>query len=412
MKAKSKAKGALIKVGLIFGGSYLGCLVLVIALLGSGGMSGGGLPIVVDEELAYDYQYVCSELGIPWDIVLLSDVLFAQQNNEDFVGDIYPMYTALQFCIVTERHLIRFEEEITDPNTGNVTYDEWWEESPENVVYHGMEEIIGYMEVDEEWLEGTTMSDLLEQLEDICESKSDEDNRYEAEITINPETELILRDYIGLNDSNCNTVMQLHDAQYMAMLYGFVYETGEIPLPELVIGNVSRSELAQVAVSILGHPYLMGGKSPAIGAPTGPLDCSGFVDWVYIQCFGTGVSGGGVPEGIAVSGTALQWYASTAISESELQVGDLAFLYDPATLETGRVNHVGIYIGSVGDTKYFVHCAGRYYGTDSLPSGRVGISTKRGENSYNCVTGESFAPPMKSCSFRYFRRPNFSFVDD
>lgn len=62
--------------------------------------------------------------------------------------------------------------------------------------------------------------------------------------------------------------------------------------------------------------------------------------------------------------------------------------------------------------KYFIHCAGRAYGTEDLPNGRVGISRLRGSNDYNPVTGGHFSPAMKGCNFRYFRRPNFAFRED
>ena len=204
----------------------------------------------------------------------------------------------------------------------------------------------------------------------------------------------------------------MHNSQYLAQVYGYVYGFDEIELPELVVGDVTRQELTQVAASLLSHPYLMGGKSPSQGSPKGPLDCSGFVDWVYIQCFGTGVSGGGVPDGVAMSGTALQWYATAPISMEDLQIGDLAFLQDPAKLGKGKINHVGIYIGEYNGAKYFIHCAGRAYGTEDLPNGRVGISRLRGSNDYNPVTGGHFSPAMKGCNFRYFRRPNFAFRED
>ena len=54
----------------------------------------------------------------------------------------------------------------------------------------------------------------------------------------------------------------------------FIYEA-EMCIRDRV-GDVTRQELTQVAASLLGHPYLMGGKSPSQGSPKGPLDCSGF----------------------------------------------------------------------------------------------------------------------------------------
>ena len=279
-------------------------------------------------------------------------------------------------------------------------------------IYEGADEICEYLNITESWFSGKSIQDILNALEEKREEDQDEDTDYIQVLTVNEDYEDVLRNRIGLTDKNRDTVLSMHNSQYLAQVYGYVYGFDEIELPELVVGDVTRHELAQVAVSLLGHPYLMGGKSPAQGAPKGPLDCSGFVDWVYIQCFGTGVSGGGVPEGVAVSGTALQWYATTPVSISNLQIGDLAFLQDPAKLGKGKINHVGIYIGEYNGVKYFVHCAGRAYGTEDLPNGRVGISRLSGSNDYNPVTGGHFSPAMKACNFRYFRRPNFSFRED
>ncbi len=414
---KRKMKGTLIKVGIFFGAGYFIIILLVLMLccVGGGG-SAGGLPIVATEEQAYEYQYICAEVGVPWDLALLSDIMLADQEGKSTIKDRNPIFTSLQFCIVTEKRLIR-EMVKTDQKTpeGEDLYEPKWHEA-EVTEYCGLLEIIEYLDVEDFWLADKDMSEVIERLNEVCEDKTEAEETdavtYTVSISVNSDTEKVLKEYIGLTKQRCEDALSLHNVQYMAQLYGYMYKVEEVELPELVVGEVTRNDLARVAVSLIGHPYLLGGKSPEQGSPSGPLDCSGFVDWVYIQCFGTGVSGGGVPEGVAVSGTAMQWYASVPIEESELKVGDLAFMYDPARLASGKVNHVGIYIGSVDGTAYFIHCGGRSYGTEELPSGRVGISQKSGTNNYNCVTGGSFEPAMKACKFRYFRRPNFSFVGD
>lgn len=413
-------KGKILKISLILGGGYtflmlllmLGC---VAAILGSP-TSNGGMIVPVEEEEVYDYQYVGAEIGVPWDIALLADVFLAEQNGQK-LGELNPIFTSLQFCIVTERHLVRHMEETEELTPeGEIKWEAVWEET-EAKEYTGLTEILSYMDIEGSRLADKSMEEVVEKLHEICEEKEKKeenpDIKYTLTVSVNEDLEGVLRDFIGLTEENYLSVMSLHNVQYLAQLYGYVYDFGETKLPELIVGEITREELAQVAVSLLGHPYLLGGKSPTPGTPAGPLDCSGYVDWVYIQCFGVGVSSGGIPEGVAVSGTALQWYACTPIEESELQVGDLAFLYHPEKLKQGKVNHVGIFIGEVEGTQYFIHCAGRSYGTEALPSGRVGISKRiGGANNYNCVTGGTFEPAMKSCNFRYFRRPNFTFVED
>lgn len=422
-----KRMGVLSKIGIIAGGAYLGVLLLIILLLvcltGGGGTGGTGIPILATEEQVYEYQYVCAEIGVPWDVVLLTDIFFFDQNKEEN-PESNPVFTSLQFCVLTEKQLTRHmvkTDELTPEGE-----ERWEAEWPvtDSSQYYGLSEILQYLDVDSSWLMNKDMTAVIKKINKICEEKAaerdkevEEDDkgavRYVAELSVNEDTERVLKDMIGLSEKNCETVMKLHEVQYMAKIYGIKYDFSEVALPELTMGEVTRMQLAQVAVSLIGHPYALGGKSPQRGAPQSPLDCSGYIDWVYIQCFGTGVSSGGVPEGVAVSGTALQWYASAPVSESNLKIGDLAFLNDPAKLKTGSINHVGIYIGEVDGVKYFVHCAGKSYGTKESPSGRVGISKRKGgSNQYNCVTDSVFEPEMKACNFRYFRRPRFTFIDD
>ena len=78
------------------------------------------------------------------------------------------------------------------------------------------------------------------------------------------------------------------------------------------------------------------------------LDCSGFVDWVYltngIDSFGTSATGG-------------IWSKCEQISGSELKPGDLGFKNIPGS--SGGVNHVGIFAGlSESGQEIWIHCSG------------------------------------------------------
>lgn len=101
-----------------------------------------------------------------------------------------------------------------------------------------------------------------------------------------------------------------------------------ITMTELLYGEgVSdvRVDLCQYAKQFLGNPYVWGGTSLTNGA-----DCSGFVLSVFKKF---GVS---LPH---YSGS--QAKCGTAITESELQAGDLIFY-----AKGGVINHVAIYIGN------------------------------------------------------------------
>jgi cell wall-associated NlpC family hydrolase len=82
----------------------------------------------------------------------------------------------------------------------------------------------------------------------------------------------------------------------------------------------AHPEAAAIAARYLGVPYVWGGATPA------GFDCSGLVAYVYAQI------------GIALPHyTVAQWNATTPISMSDIQPGDLVFF--------DGLGHVGIYIG-------------------------------------------------------------------
>ena len=407
-------------------------LLIGICFAGFGGGEVGSIssPLMVfaSEEQAYRYQYIGTELGVPWDIALLADGIHAQSLGLSDMEEYNPLLTSLQFCILLEDEMIPVVPEVPEGEEEEAGETEAAEESGEDAedeaaeeiewvsqavyYYTGQEEILEYAGLSIDELTYRDVNSMMEAINAAAEEKSTNKIKYTATLIANPDYEVVLREFIGLDDENIQNVMELYNSNYMAAMYGYSYHFPDIVLPDIVQGEVTRQELALVAISLINHPYLMGGKSSQTGPPTGPLDCSGFVDWVYVQCFGVGASNGKVPEGVAVAGTAQQWYASEEITADELKVGDLGFLYDPAAMRSGQINHVGIYIGTYNNKTYWIHCGGKYFGTADAPKGRVGISTATGSNSYNPVDGTSFSPSMHGCNFRFFRRPRFEFLGD
>lgn len=400
----------LLGIGVCIFAFFVMIMGAMIASIGGGGIGSIASPLVVfaTEEEAYGYQYIGSELGVPWDIVLLADGMHAYENDAENLAGYNPMLTSLHFCILMEEEKVPVEGTVS----GGDAAESW--ETQTKVYYVGQEKILEYMGLTSAAeLTYTNASTVIAAINMIAELKSTDEVKYETTMLINPDYENVLRNFIGLNEENTTFAMEVFNTHYLAEMYGYAVDYTHIELPDIVPGDVTRQQLAQVAISLIGHPYLMGGKSSQTGPPTGPLDCSGYVDWVYVQCFGSVVSSGQLPQGVAVSGTAMQWYASEAITEEELKVGDIGFLYDPATMSSGQVNHVGIYIGTDSNgNDYWIHCAGRRYGTAASPSGRVGISLPSVTNGYNPVDGSSFEPMMPACRFRYFRRPRFSFAGE
>lgn len=413
-------KVVLVFLGIIFAG-FGGIFMLIIVIVG-GGSAAEPVEVPATREEAYPYQYIGTELGLAWDMVMLCDAIDASLAGKGSIASYNPLVTSLQFCTMTETLYVCQDAEGNNIMESSVSENEavWVELA--SMEYHGAGQILGYMDLAERDVASDDVSGLVLMLYEAAQNKSAEYTercgysvKYEVALIENPDYMTVLTYYAGLPEKDAYTVLQLHESLYLYYLYDFYVDVGDINvrLPEIVDGNVSRQELAEVAVSIINWPYQMGGKSPGIGVPTGALDCSGYVDWVYYQCFGTSITdvSNGVPDGVSVAGTALIWYACTEIDESDLQVGDLGFVRDPATMEAGQVNHVGIYIGQINGSNAFIHCGGTAYGTPSRESGRVGISLSGSINAINPVTGGRFAPPMKSCTFNYFRRPQFEFAE-
>lgn len=379
--------------------------VLLLFLIDSGG--GAPIPVPATEEKAYEYQFACSELGVPWDVVVLADVIRAYAAKEGDIEDYNPIITALEFCKLKETKY----KLVTHTKADGSTESEWVYDG--TMYYKAADEILAYAGYSKQTLTYQQVTPLVVDLQSKAEEKGNDDTKYEVciESFLEPQYPDVLEKYIGLQEKEIDDVIELYEARYLPQLYGLeegIYDSplwagGEVDLPDIVVGKVTRRELLAVAASLMGHPYLLGGKSAHAGAPSGALDCSGYVDWVYMQCFGRTIAGGG--------GTSTQFYASEEISADELKPGDLGFLKHPSKVGTGY-NHVGIYIGEFGGKKAWIHCGGSSYGYAERPRGRVGISLESGSNSVNYIAGGSFAPEMKACNFIYFRRPRFQFAGE
>ncbi|MFD1031869.1 C40 family peptidase [Metaplanococcus flavidus] len=87
----------------------------------------------------------------------------------------------------------------------------------------------------------------------------------------------------------------------------------------------TSNQLVSTAQQFVGTPYKWAGTSPS------GFDCSGYIQYVFAK------------NGVSLPRTTSQMYATgTAVSKSNLQVGDLVFFNT-----TGRgVSHAGIYVGS------------------------------------------------------------------
>lgn len=92
-------------------------------------------------------------------------------------------------------------------------------------------------------------------------------------------------------------------------------------------GGASGNAIVSYAMRYLGYPYVWATRGPS------SFDCSGFTYWVILNTLGIDIG----------AGTWTQASAGVAVSQANLQPGDLVFHQN--TYTTG-LSHVGIYIGN------------------------------------------------------------------
>jgi cell wall-associated NlpC family hydrolase len=119
---------------------------------------------------------------------------------------------------------------------------------------------------------------------------------------------------------------------------------GYVPASALARPGARPPALVDRVRSLLGVPYLWGGRTPAA------FDCSGFVQQVLAE------------QGVSVPRDArLQFRAARRLSRGETpREGDLIFFAHPGE----RVSHVGIGLGGT----WFAHCSGRVMINSSDPA--------------------------------------------
>lgn len=113
---------------------------------------------------------------------------------------------------------------------------------------------------------------------------------------------------------------------------------------------VAANSVLMRAISLVGTPYRYGGNTP-----DGGFDCSGLVNYVYHDS---------VSLSLPRTSQALAGYQGPKIKPERLAAGDLVFFGS-----SGRVTHVGIYVGegrfvhapSTGGTVRLDHLDGSYW---------------------------------------------------
>ena len=126
---------------------------------------------------------------------------------------------------------------------------------------------------------------------------------------------------------------------------GYIRKGDVTPLQQFGAAQVNMDDVIGFAIRLNGTPYLWGGTSSK------SMDCSGLTKIAFLS------------QGVILPRNASQQakIGAPVSAAAGYRKGDLLFFGNPAT---GRVNHVGMYIGD----NRFVHCAGRVMVSSLEPS--------------------------------------------
>lgn len=97
-------------------------------------------------------------------------------------------------------------------------------------------------------------------------------------------------------------------------------------LSEPVLSNLANTDMNNLALSLLGKPYVWGGKGPDV------FDCSGVIMYIY-QCLGMELSWAQVQYGLGTS---------ISLDEANWKIGDVLSFSD----NSGEIVHHALYLGN------------------------------------------------------------------
>lgn len=367
----------------ILGFIVFGCIAFFIAV----GMLAFSLGLDQDEmaQVVERYKAVSSEVGVDWEQMVIYDMI---RYDGDF-DKAKPEETAFDFLYISEKKYSKGSKD------WSLDYEHKYENKKDMETFLG--KCLGYSPK----LTINNIYDYISSSERELNSDADSYEKYSVSLEVKRFEDVIKR----FKKDKREYALKLLEEHEIASTYGNYeydgtdggngdYTGGDYDVP-VITGDFTRQDIITVGKSIMNHPYLMGGKSPQKGLPKRPLDCSGYVDWVFVQLAGKTVGKGG--------GTASQFANTKPISHDDLKIGDLGFYYIPSEVPKDKWNHVGIYIGTVDGKDMFIHCGGSGWKTKDRPKGRVLITYNNTSSKYN---GNS---PSR---FKYFRRINIDYKDE
>lgn len=292
---------------------FLFFLLILLVFMGGGTSS----PLATEEmqEEANNYAAIGQELGVPWDIVLMVDLIKENTSN--------PLDTFLEFCII---------------EVGQEADQQ--EQEEQNFMYTGKSEILGFLEFED--VPGT-LAELVQRVEEK-----------ESRIVANTDYRLVMES-IDLNASDIEQILAMHEKQQLAELYELENVNNNIEianmLPDIAINtdntNNTYSDYIQgtkaeqavsFALSKLNYPY----SQPLRDSGT-HYDCSSLAYYSWKKA--------GVELFYQGSNTAAQeakWCSDKGytVSFEQMKMGDLIFYSFGSNGRYLNIGHVAIYCGN------------------------------------------------------------------
>lgn len=198
----------------------VGIFLIVIMAASGGGSTASTEPvsIVASKKKIEQYAQYATDLGVPWDIVLLSDVLNAEKVGQKGVESINPVYTTLEFLranVEVEHYEVVGTETHTDSegNTYEVDKYDWVYNRTDE--YIAKNEILSYIGLTEGDNPNLTPQNLIDRLNQKASDDSTDEWRYKASFLVNTDYRSVLSNYIKLSSEQIDNVIKLYTSEYM-----------------------------------------------------------------------------------------------------------------------------------------------------------------------------------------------------
>lgn len=166
-------------------------------------------------EKTLEYAETASKLGAPWDIVMLTDAVYAVREKEGSIETVNPIHTSLQFAIMTVT--VEKWEVVSssyDPETDS------WDDEYDWVVkgrdtYTAKTEIQTELGFGDDELDRMNADSFVSAMNTEMEDRSDDETRYTAELSPNYDFNAVFSQYTTLTEEEISRVMELYEADYL-----------------------------------------------------------------------------------------------------------------------------------------------------------------------------------------------------